>query len=153
MGFDEVWEDVRNIANRTGQFCWDGEGHFTAAVHDRFREIPQPSFGVYVVRVKRGRGGRRGQVLYVGKAGAVANAGGFRGTQGLEMRLCNTRHGDSNANQWAQELQLEQQPNGLLIEYAVLQDPRVMSPALAEARLLQAYLEQHGRLPAENRQL
>jgi len=154
MAFEGVWMEIRESAELNDTFHWNEEGNFTASVHEHFRNggVPPEARGVYVLRRIPSRGRRLGRVLYVGKAGTVTTEGGFRGTQGLEKRLCNTRHGGRTANQWTQEL-LGGPPGGLRVEYAVLQNPRVMSPGLAEARLLQAYLEEYGSLPVHNREL
>ena len=100
-------------------------------------------YGVYVVRQRS-----IGEVLYIGKGGTIDPEGKFR-EQDIPDRLTNVKAHDISANRWFANLCQEKGP--LLIEYVFLSTSK--SPALVEATLLQAYLNEHHRLPYKNKSL
>ena len=78
---------------------------------------------------------------------AAEQDGSFKG-QDIPGRLRNVKGKDTTANQWFRTLVGEKGP--LIIEYGLLTTvPK--SPALIEAVLLQAHLNEHGCLPYRNR--
>ena len=100
-------------------------------------------YGVYVVRQRDTR-----EVLYIGKGGTVDSQGQFKG-QDIPQRLKNVKEGNISADKWF--LDLLQEKGLLVIEYVFL--PISKSPAFVEATLLQAYLNEHHRLPYKNKVL
>jgi len=101
----------------------------------------QDKHGVYVIRQES-----TSEVLYVGKSGTVDQRGRFK-DQNIPDRLKNVK-GRVSSNAWFSSLVEEKGP--LIIEYVFLAaTPK--APALAEALLLQAYLNEHGCLPYCNR--
>jgi hypothetical protein len=110
-------------------------------IRSHFSKRDRKHYGVYAVRSRSSTGG----VLYVGKAGTVRRDGGFKG-QDLPGRLMNVR-GKESSKTWFSELCDKNGP--LIIEYILLESTPI-SPALAESRLLQAFLNENGRLPCKN---
>jgi hypothetical protein len=143
--FDMEWQELLAI-HRHGLFEYaDSLGRFSEVVSCHFDPLKgKPKYGVYVVRQKS-----TNEVLYVGKGGTIDNRGIFR-RQDIPGRLRNVRANDVSANEWYGALLNEKGP--LLIEYVFL-GSRPVSPGLAEARLLQAYLNDHGHLPPYNKEL
>ena len=103
----------------------------------------QERYGIYVVRR-----GDTGEILYIGKSGTIDSQGQFKG-QDIPQRLKNVKERDVSADKWFQEL--VQEKGQLVIEYFFLSKSK--SPALVEAALLQAYLNEHDRLPYKNKTL
>jgi len=109
-----------------------------------FRRVKrQERYGVYVVRQRDTQ-----EVLYIGKGGTINLQGQFKG-QDVPRRLKNVKGGDIFADKWFGDLLQEKGP--LIIEYIFL--PKSKSPAFVEAALIQAYLNEHHRLPYKNRSL
>ena len=116
--------------------------HSCLALH--FRNVSRlEKYGVYVVRQRD-----TGEVLYIGKGGTIDSEGLFKG-QDVQGRLANVKGGDISANKWFADLCQAKGP--LVIEYVFL--PTSKSPALVEAVLLQAYLNEHHKLPYKNKEL
>jgi hypothetical protein len=120
-----------------------------ARVTEEFRNRLGPDFGVYVIRDKEKR------VLYIGKGGTVKTHGQI-GNQTLSGRLKNVRgkdratHEDISSQQWMEGVVEEYGP--VEIECWLFQPDQHLSPAYAEACLIQAYREDHGgTLPPKNR--
>ena len=103
----------------------------------------QERYGVYVVRQRDNQ-----EVLYIGKSGTIDSQGRFKG-QDIPERLKNVKGGDVSADKWFRDLLREKGP--LVIEYVFLSISK--SPALVEAALLQAYLNEHHGLPYKNKSL
>lgn len=110
-------------------------------ISSHFSKRDRKHYGVYVVRSRSSPDA----VLYVGKAGTVTPDGGFK-DQDLPGRLMNTR-GTESSKSWFSKLCDANGP--LIIEYILLESTPI-SPALAESRLLQAFLNDNGRLPCAN---
>ncbi len=125
----------------------DPNASFSAITKAHFENIAPPHYGVYVIRQHATR-----QVIYIGKSGTIDPHGNFK-SQDIPHRLQNVRekrHGQCIfGKQWFSELVREVGP--LSVEYVVL--PQTYSPALAETRLLQAYLNEHQKLPDKNKSL
>jgi len=117
-------------------FCQVARAHFEAVKREA-------KYGIYVVRRQL-----TGEVLYVGKAGMIRQDGQFK-KQDIPGRLTNVK-GKRTANEWSAALLNE--CGALTIEYVFL-EAHPQSPALAEAMLLQAYLNEHGELPPRNKSL
>jgi len=107
------------------------------------RVTQQEKYGVYVVRQRDTQ-----KVLYIGKSGTIDSQGRFKG-QDIPGRLKNVKEGNVPAEKWFQDLLKKKGP--LVIEYFFLSTSK--SPALVEAALLQAYLNQHHCLPCKNKSL
>lgn len=117
---------------------------FTDLTTSHFHKVRQrEKYGIYIVRQRDTR-----EVLYIGKSGTIDSRGQFRG-QDIPKRLKNVKGNDIPANKWFQDLSQEKGP--FVIEYIFL--PPSMSPALIEAVLLQAYLNEHHGLPYRNKSL
>lgn len=115
--------------------------NFTAVSTSHFREQQRlGTHGVYIVREQSS-----GEILYVGKGGTIEREGQFQ-KQDILKRLNNSKD-NVPANQWFRSLVEEKGP--LVVEYIILATtPK--SPALVEALLLQAHLNEYGRLPYRN---
>ncbi|MGO8752265.1 MAG: hypothetical protein ACLQNE_40520 [Thermoguttaceae bacterium] len=140
--FEQMIADLMASHERGGFGYADPKSPFRGVVcsHLSSREA---TYGVYVLRKETSR-----EVIYIGKGGTVDANGGFKG-QDLRGRLKNVRAKDTPADVWFSGLVQKHGP--LTIEYIVLS--KDLSPGFVEAILLQAYLNDHGRLPAENRSL
>jgi hypothetical protein len=130
------------VARYVASFVFgDAPSSIREAVKTAFR-ASRPAFGVYVLRTSDG------SVVYVGKGGTIGNGGEFKG-QDIPGRLVNVRTNDMSAEQWFRNVV---SVYGLLqIEYVIL--PKSRSPGFVEALLLQAYLNDHGKLPPLNKSL
>ena len=139
-GFESTWESIRQ-SGAGGEFEFHDPGtRFSTAVSKHFKSSERTSrHGVYVVR------GRTNQVVYIGKAGTVRNDGSFK-NQDLPGRFKATR-GTEPGDQWFARVLTGAGP--LRVEYVFLTS-RPCGPALAESRLLQAFLNETGRLPEFN---
>jgi hypothetical protein len=138
--FETEWQLMRGEHDQ-GAIELPPNAPVRAAITAHFRALSTDRhYGVYVIRQKPGS-----RVLYVGKAGTVANDGTFK-DQDLPRRLTNTR-GTTSSARWFE--QLLNQHGALLVEYVLLR-PSPLSPAFAEAKLLQAFLNEFGRLPVAN---
>ena len=97
-------------------------------------------YGAYVVRTRK-----NGEILYIGKGGTLLQEGDFK-EQDLIGRLTK-RRGKISANEWFSELCRKIGP--IEIEYFILSKGE--APAFIEAALLQAYFNEYGHLPIENK--
>ncbi len=108
--------------------------------------LAQAKYGVYLVRRVS-----TDAVIYIGRGGCIAASGQFK-EQDVPGRLKATRRDkntkrDIPANGWFEGLRIAE--GALKIEYVLLgKDP--IGPGLAEAQLLQAFLDDHGVLPRYN---
>lgn len=116
---------------------------FSSVVREHFRraKVKNP-YGAYLVRVCED-----GEILYIGRSGTITQNGEFKG-QDLPGRLTNIR-GEVRANVWFPELCRKY--GAIEIEYFLLDKDE--SPGFVEAALLQAYLNEKGHLPLENKSL
>lgn len=109
-----------------------------------FRNVrKQLKYGVYIIRQMDTK-----EILYIGKGGTIDSKGIFK-YQDVPKRLKNVKERDTSADIWFKNLLQDKGP--LFIEYIFL--PKSMSPALVETTLLQAFLNQYGRLPYKNKSL
>ncbi len=142
--FEEEWESLKKDCE-SGSFAYNkpsvsASGIISSHFHSIHR---QEKYGVYLVRQQA-----NGEVLYIGKSGTIKQNGSFKG-QDIPGRLKNVK-GNATANQWFTSLVEEKGP--LTVEYVFLTGtPK--SPALMEAVLLQAHLNEHGFLPYRNKVL
>jgi hypothetical protein len=142
LGFDEQWRQLCS-GRSIGRFDYGpSDGPPREVVRRHFRDSHEAQLcGVYVVRRLDNTA-----VLYVGKAGTITSDGELK-DQDLRGRLTNTR-GNESSQAWFTALCSE---NGAVsVEYVLLESTPV-SPSLAEAMLLQAFLNETGRLPCRNR--
>ena len=139
--FDAEWRRLRDHSDhRTFELTPNGSVRKTIKSH--FGALGSADqYGVYVIRATD-----ESVVLYIGKAGTVAKDGTIK-NQNLPGRLTNTRGSKVSSKDWFGRLLAQHGP--LVVEYVILQSSPV-SPALAEAKLLQAFLNDFGRLPCEN---
>ncbi|MEM3550892.1 MAG: hypothetical protein QXV01_07375 [Candidatus Bathyarchaeia archaeon] len=142
--FKDEWESLKKIYEN-GSFEYNDTSHtFSSCVDLHFRSVKrQQKYGVYLVRQRD-----TGEILYIGKSGTINSKGQFLG-QDIPDRLKNVKDGRIPANQWFKDLCVEKGP--LVIEYIFL--PVSNSPALIEAILLQAYLNEYNHLPYKNKKL
>lgn len=132
-------------ANEHGSFPFASPSEtFRSICNNHFRHIKRmDEHGVYIIRQKS-----TNQILYVGKGGAINNQGTFK-RQDIPGRLTN-RKGKISSNEWFKTLLSKK--GVLVIEYLFL-DKTPISPAVVEAVLLQAYLNEYGQLPCRNNEL
>ena len=122
----------------------DPSEKFTYCTTSHFREVKQKEkYGIYMISQHDTQ-----EVLYIGKGGTIDSWGRFK-KQDIPERLKAPKGGNIPADKWFRDLLQEKGP--LLIEYVFL--PRSKSPAFVEAVLLQAYLNEHHRLPYRNKSL
>ena len=87
-------------------------------------------------------------VIYIGKAGTVDKSKKLT-NQNILGRLINTRSKNFTSNTWFSKLFEKYGP--FVVEYIIVQLP--LTPAFVESFLLQAYFNEHGFLPQENKEL
>jgi hypothetical protein len=117
---------------------------FKACTNSHFNGVKRKErYGVYVVRHRDTQ-----EVLYIGKGGTIDFQGKFK-RQNILKRLRNVKEGNISADIWFRNLLQEKGP--LIIEYIFLLTSK--SPALIEAALLQAYLNEYHCLPYKNKSL
>ena len=143
---DELIDLKKDLDQDQFDYHRDRNKEFTKVSTQHFEKTGRKnSHGVYVVRQRS-----TGEVLYIGRGGKINPDGQFK-KQGILGRLNNVKGKiegrDIPANEWFGNLSMEKGP--LVIEYIILTSvPK--SPALVEAVLLQAYLNEHGCLPYKN---
>jgi hypothetical protein len=138
--FAVLWEKLKD-ENENGQFEYsDSERPFSHLVRHKLKD--KNGHGVYVALQKE-----NGQVVYIGKGGTISNNGDYK-SQDIKGRLTAIR-GDQTADVWF--ARVVEQSGPITIEYVFLPDQRQSCAAYVEACLLQAYLREKGRLPAENK--
>ena len=102
--------------------------------------------GVYIISEPSG------EIVYIGKAGTLQQGGSFK-EQGLRGRLCAKQNGVPRQTYFNRRMQ-EGRLDHIEVRWFVSFDDRVkVLPAKAEADLLQAYFEDHGKLPVWNEAL
>jgi hypothetical protein len=138
---DKKLEEL-NKSNYRGFFEYiSSTSSFSSISSSHFKNLAiKRKYGIYVVRLQSNR-----EVLYVGKSGSLDKQGRYK-DQDIPSRLNNTK-GKMSANEWFARIVNEKGP--LIIEYIFL-EPSPESPALVEAILLQAYLNENGCLPYLN---
>lgn len=128
--------DFYEYGNPTDSFKTCTNSHFNGVKR-------KERYGVYVVRHRDTQ-----EVLYIGKGGTIDSKGIFKG-QDVPKRLRNVKGENVSADVWFRNLLQEKGP--LIIEYIFLSKSK--SPALVEAALLQAYLNEYHSLPYKNKSL
>lgn len=141
---EEELSDLKKT-NEHGSFVYASSSEtFSSTCNNHFRHIKRiDKHGVYIIRQKS-----TNQVLYIGKGGTINDQGVFK-RQDIPGRLTN-RKGKISSNEWLKTLLSEK--GVLVIEYLFLNKAPI-SPAVIETVLLQAYLNQYGRLPYRNNEL
>jgi hypothetical protein len=141
--FEDQWRSFRT-GRVQGSFEYsDASSSLRAVITSHFRDGRGARYGVYVIRHRE-----TSAVLYVGKAGTVTQEGKLK-DQDLLGRLTNTR-GRESSRTWFASLCAANGP--LMVEYVLL-DATPISPTTAEATLLQAFLNDTGRLQCGNKTL
>jgi hypothetical protein len=108
----------------------------------RSAEVPE-EYGAYVISDPQGR------VLYIGRSGTMLNNGKFQ-KQTLRGRLTN-RQGGRSRQEFFEDILRERDVQSLYFEwFATFGGANKVLPSLAESQLLQAYFDDHGRLPPYN---
>lgn len=139
--FDSVLE---HLFDNYKHFRFEYEGaskRWSSVVREHIGPGEHP--GVYLLRTAK-----QPDIIYVGKAGTINQKGSFK-RQGLRGRLLAERAQKKPADQWFREASLLYGP----IDITCIVLGMTLSPGLAEATLLQAHLNQYGRLPALNKSL
>jgi len=136
--FESLWSTIRSEYH-SGSFEYvTPTKPFKTVVTSHFRSVRERNrYGVYIIRQKSTM-----DVLYVGKGGTIKPNGEFK-DQDLPGRL-KAERAKLNSNQWFGNLCNEYGP--LVIEYIFL-SAKPESPALVEAKLIQVYLNEFGKLP------
>jgi len=135
---EQIIERLRAISQH-GCIEYAGEHDFRHTVLKHFT-CGRAVYGVYVVRAAKSN-----EVIYVGKAGTIGREGRFK-EQDIPTRLTNRQGKNMSRKEWFQGL--VKHHGRLKIEYLEL--PAKLSPAFVEAYLLQAYFNDHRRLPEQN---
>ena len=139
--FNEKLDELKTYYEYGAFFYESSSRTFSRICREHFGKIKRPDkHGVYIIRQKS-----TGYVLYVGKSGTINRLASFD-KQDIPGRLTNVK-GKITANEWFRTLFLEK--GDLVIEYVFLTKSPV-SPALAEAILLQAYFNAYAQLPYRN---
>ena len=139
--FEAEWAELQ--ANRTsGSFEYlDSSIPFRKVVDDHFRSIKKGGrYGVYTIRRIQS-----GEVVYIGRSGKIQHGGIFT-QQDIPERL-KAKRGNSPSDEWFGSVYAECGP--FRVEYIFLNQSPV-SPALAEAKLLQIFFIASGDLPKYN---
>ena len=141
----DEWNQLKQTEHQ-GSFNFNGTASdWRSVVSSHFKTctIERPHYGVYIVIQKS-----TGNIIYVGKSGTMCQDGSFK-DQDLQKRLVNREKGQSRKYVFGQRVV---DYGELLIEYVVLKSKSLI-PGYLEARLLQAYYEDHKNLPIDNASL
>ena len=145
MKFEDEWKRIKQLGHY-GSFTFAGtanEWRSTVAAHFETSPLQGPCYGVYVVWQRA-----TDKVIYIGKSGTMCQDGSFK-NQGLAKRLVNREKGQMRQVIFGERVE---KYGELLIEYVVAKDSS-MIPGYLEARLLQAYYDEHNQLPPDNASL
>ena len=143
--FEDEWNQIKQ-AGHYGSFSFSGTAaDWRSAVSSHFKasKLERPCYGVYVIRQKS-----TGKVIYVGKSGTMCQDSSFK-DEDLQERLVNREKDQSRKDVFGQRVV---DYGELLIEYVVLKSKSLI-PGYLEARLLQAYYDDHKVLPIDNASL
>jgi hypothetical protein len=139
--FDEEWELLKKNHEHSSFEYNVSSKSVRETITSHFQNSQRrEKHGVYVIRQQSTH-----EVLYIGKSGTINRQGRFK-DQDIPGRLKNTKD-KLSAKEWFGSL--VQKKGALVIEYVFLA-PSPKSPALVEAMLLQAYLNENGCLPLRN---
>lgn len=146
MKISALLDEFRRRFPVRGDFTLDPGELISKAVTSH--NVPN-QFGVYVISSNTCSGRT---VIYIGKAGTVTADGSWK-EQGIRKRLTK-KQGDQRRNDFFKRIMEEGQFYGLQFEWFVtFDDESKITPALAEAELLQAYFSEYGRLPKHNKSM
>ncbi len=125
-------------------------GHFFYKKGDRLleasREVPEKPGVYYILRLARGKV----DLVYIGKAGTVAQNGRFKNQQ-LKGRINNKQNGMPRQQFFDQKMQ-DENIDGLDIYWFVTKDDNHNDlPGYVEGLLIQRHFEIHGQLPPWNK--
>jgi len=133
----------RRTFQRRGTFTLSSDESINAAV--RRQDVPN-AHGAYIIADSP----ECRTIFYIGRAGTVTLDGKCK-EQGIRRRLVNLQ-GRERRSVVFQHFMAERKLAGLFFEWFVTFDDAIkVLPAYAEARLLQAYFDEHGRLPELNK--
>lgn len=123
-------------------------GEFSPKAGVLFRESVDSNFnkkklnyGVYIVRKKCTR-----EVLYIGKSGTIDSEGNLK-KQDIPARLKNVRKREKKDISFNNVFD---KYGPVVIEYIILTEKNQL-PTYVESLLLQAYFNEHGTIPRENK--
>lgn len=137
---ERVIEEFRDRFPVRGKFEFSQGQRIREVV--RSAEVPE-EYGAYIISDPQGR------VLYIGCSGTMLNNGEFR-MQTLRGRLTN-RQGRRSRQEFFGDVLRERGVQSLHFEWFVtFGGVNKVLPSLAESQLLQAYFDDHGRLPPYN---
>jgi hypothetical protein len=145
MKFEAEWTRTK-AGGIYAYFTFNGvAADWNQAVHAHFKPKKHsgPHYGVYVFRQKS-----TAEVIYIGKSGTMQQDGTLK-PQDFEKRLVNNEDGKPRNSRMGARVS---QYGDLLIEYVIL-NPQKLAPGYVEARLLQAFFDEHRHLPPDNSEL
>lgn len=144
MSISRLLDDFRTKYERNGEFTLTPELTISTVVKES--KVPN-EFGIYVISSLTPL---KSEIVYVGKAGTIMVDGQWK-RQGLSQRLTN-KQSKENRNKFFRNYILEENLKGLRFEWFVTfrsESPKVL-PFLPEAQLIQAFFNEHHRLPKLN---
>lgn len=143
LNFDDELKELKTQCEHDS-FVYDSSTRsFSQVCREHFWQNGwEEKCGIYIVRQQS-----TNRVLYIGKSGTITSSGVFKG-QNLLRRLKNVRGNDISADNWFGSLL--QEMGSLKVECLFLTE-KPISPILAESILLQAYLNEYGKLPVRNK--
>lgn len=139
--FDKALTEFRRRFPEQGVFILPRGGLIRSVVCDN--RVPERA-GAYVISAIAATAA----VIYIGKAGTVRQDGTWK-TQTLAGRLCN-RQKKLSRQEFFQKMIAETGARELRFEWFVTINERTILPILAEGELLQAFYDDHQRLPRYN---
>jgi hypothetical protein len=141
--FEERVEELRRGSVQHGTMDWDPITPLRAALTKA--EVPHEA-GVYVLRALKGQDAT---VVYVGRAGTLQNDGTFM-EQKMWGRLQAKQEKVSRQAFFRRKLAVQGYRKLRIDWFQTWGEGTHRVPALGEAELIQAYLDDHGRLPPWN---
>jgi hypothetical protein len=145
-GFHEKWAWLKNkFGQEHYKIEFSGQRYFTKIIREHFKDYSMRCLHYFQHEIKYCYIDL--PPLYIGKGGTIDQDGRYK-AQDIMGRLTNTRKGGS-ANSVFDGYRRKY--GSIRIEYISL--PLDCSPTLVEAYLLQAFLNENGKLPPENLEL
>lgn len=134
---------------------YESNGHFFFNVGDELGKVcnaPKNGLGVYIVyALKNGKI----ELIYIGSSGKVKQNGSakIRKGGGIYDRLVNGKQfGDHRKISWKEKLIAEKIEALNIYWYETFDQSNSDIPATIEGRIIQRYLDVHGRLPKWNKE-
>ncbi len=142
MILKKEWNQIKEIGHY-GSFSFSGiatDWNTAVSLHFKTSTLERPYYGVYIVNQKS-----TGNIIYIGKSGTMCQDGSFK-EQDIPRRLVNKEKGQSRKYVFGKRVV---NYGELLIEYVIMKSESEL-PGYLEARLLQAYYDEHKKLPVDN---